>query len=118
MLAYGASVLIDKMTDPKSAEGREMLELVCADARASKQFLLLAHLCAPSAQAVPAVALKTTRSARRPPQCNAPQAGLPALWCCRRCLCSGDGEHAQLAALPAACVQFSPFLRFVAFPPL
>ena len=46
ILAYAATVLVDKMTDPKCAEGREMLELVRADARASKQFLLLAHLCA------------------------------------------------------------------------
>ncbi len=45
ILAYAATVLVDKMTDPKCAEGREMLELVRADARASKQFLLLAHLC-------------------------------------------------------------------------
>jgi hypothetical protein len=44
MLAFVANVLVDKMTDPKSGEGREMLELVRTDARASKQFLLLAHL--------------------------------------------------------------------------
>lgn len=48
ILAYAATVLVDKMTDPKSAEGREMLDLVKADARASKQILLLAHLCASS----------------------------------------------------------------------
>ena len=48
ILAYAASVLVDKMTDPKCGEGREMLELVRADARASKQFLLLSHLCAPT----------------------------------------------------------------------
>lgn len=48
ILAYAATVLVDKMTDPKSTEGREMLDLVKADARASKQFLLLAHLYAPS----------------------------------------------------------------------
>ena len=46
ILAYAATVLVDKMTDPKSAEGREMLDLVKLDARASKQFLLLAHLYA------------------------------------------------------------------------
>ena len=50
ILAYAATVLVDKMTDPKSAEGREMLDLVKADARASKQILLLAHLCASSLQ--------------------------------------------------------------------
>jgi len=44
ILAYAANVLVDKMTDPKREEGREMLDLVKADARASKQFLLLAHL--------------------------------------------------------------------------
>ena len=44
IVAYAASVLVDKMTDPRSQEGREMLEAVKADARASKQFLLLAHL--------------------------------------------------------------------------
>ena len=44
ILAYTASALVDKMTDPRSAEGREMLDAVKADARASKQLLLLAHL--------------------------------------------------------------------------
>ncbi|CAL8464843.1 g4378 [Coccomyxa elongata] len=46
ILAYAVTQLVDKMTDPKSAEGREMLDLIKADARASKQFLLLAHLYA------------------------------------------------------------------------
>ena len=44
ILAYAVTQLVDRMTDPKSAEGREMLDLIKADARASKQFLLLAHL--------------------------------------------------------------------------
>ncbi len=44
ILAYAATALVDKMTDPRSQEGREMLEAVKADARASKQFLLLSHL--------------------------------------------------------------------------
>ena len=44
ILAYTATALVDKMTDPRSQEGREMLEAVKADARASKQFLLLSHL--------------------------------------------------------------------------
>ncbi len=44
IVAYAASALVDKMTDPRNQEGREMLEAVKADARASKQFLLLAHL--------------------------------------------------------------------------
>ena len=47
IVAYAASVLVDKMTDPRNQEGREMLEAVKADARASKQFLLLAHLWDP-----------------------------------------------------------------------
>ena len=34
----------DKMTNPKNQEGREMLEAVKGDARASKQVLLLAHM--------------------------------------------------------------------------
>ncbi|CAL5229191.1 g12471 [Coccomyxa viridis] len=46
IVAYAASALVDKMTDPRNQEGREMLEAVKADARASKQFLLLAHLYA------------------------------------------------------------------------
>ena len=44
ILAYTATALVDKMTDLRSQEGREMLEAVKADARASKQFLLLSHL--------------------------------------------------------------------------
>lgn len=44
ILAYAVTQLVDKMTDPKSGDGREMLDLIKADARASKQFLLLAHL--------------------------------------------------------------------------
>lgn len=44
ILAYTASALVDKMTDPRNQEGREMLEAVKADARASKQLLLLSHL--------------------------------------------------------------------------
>lgn len=52
ILAYAANVLVDKMTDPKCEEGREMLDLIKADTRASKQFLLLAHLyvAAPSSK--------------------------------------------------------------------
>jgi len=44
ILAYTVCALVDKMTDPKNQEGREMLEAVKGDARASKQVLLLAHL--------------------------------------------------------------------------
>ena len=44
ILAYTATALVDKMTDPRSQVGREMLEAVKADARASKQLLLLSHL--------------------------------------------------------------------------
>jgi hypothetical protein len=44
ILAYAATVLVDKVTDPRLAEGREMIEFLKADGRASKQFLLLTHL--------------------------------------------------------------------------
>lgn len=44
ILAYAATILVDKITDPKSTEGHEMLDLLKADGRASKQFLLLSHL--------------------------------------------------------------------------
>lgn len=46
ILSYAATGLVDAMTDPYSEAGREMLDAVKADARASKQMLLLAHLYA------------------------------------------------------------------------
>ena len=46
ILSYAATELVDAMTDPYSDRGRDMLDRVRADARASKQMLLLSHLYA------------------------------------------------------------------------
>ncbi|KAL4444959.1 hypothetical protein ABPG77_004009 [Micractinium sp. CCAP 211/92] len=46
MLSYAATQLVDEVTDWHSVEGMDMLERIRADPRASRQFLLLAHLYA------------------------------------------------------------------------
>ena len=46
ILAYAATQLVDRMTDASSTDGRDMLDAVRGDARASKQLLVLAHLYA------------------------------------------------------------------------
>eukprot|EP00887_Chlorella_sp_A99_P004627 scaffold4.g4627.t1 len=46
IVSYAMTHLVDEMTDTQSVEGMDMLERVRLDPRASKQFLLLAHLYA------------------------------------------------------------------------
>ncbi|GAB4824161.1 hypothetical protein N2152v2_011207 [Parachlorella kessleri] len=46
ILSFAATELVNTVTDQYSADGKEMLERIRADPRASKEFLLLAHLYA------------------------------------------------------------------------
>lgn len=46
IVSYAATQLVDMMCNSNNEAGREMLAIVKADARASKQVLLLAHLYA------------------------------------------------------------------------
>ena len=46
ILSYAATELVNAMTDTATDRGKEMLDRVRADPRASKQMLLLAHLYA------------------------------------------------------------------------
>lgn len=46
ILCYAVTQLVSVMTDPASAEGREHVAAIKGDARAARQFLILAHLYA------------------------------------------------------------------------
>lgn len=87
ILSFAATELVGKMSDPNNAEGREMLEKVATDPRASRQLLLLAHLYAK----VDAASLAHIRAALLRPKWSATQVsvalGIGAV--------VGTGKHPQ-----------------------
>ncbi|KAI3438402.1 hypothetical protein D9Q98_000834 [Chlorella vulgaris] len=74
MLSYAATHLVDEVTDVQSVEGMDMLERIRADPRASKQFLLLAHLYAKT----DANSLDFLRAKLLPPRYSTLQLGVAA----------------------------------------
>jgi hypothetical protein len=59
ILSYAVTELVDMMSNPSSTQGREMLDKIKQDAKASHQFLLLSHLYSQKADSAALARLRT-----------------------------------------------------------
>lgn len=112
ILCYAVTQLVSVMTDPASAEGREHVAAIKGDARAARQFLILAHLYAktdaaglaslrrqllpprfPPTETAIGLATGVAVLGGRPASCS-PTPSPTAGFCCSDRMCVGCPTHA------------------------